>query len=103
INTLLVDTVNGKKLDKPVQIVVRLCDFNATRFDIETNLLMPVKVRCVYKGFESGGMIGVPQAVYAAAKDLGRKDVPMSAAAWQWRPHFVALIEVKPEAVAPKE
>jgi RNA polymerase sigma factor (sigma-70 family) len=101
-NTLLVDTVNGKKLDRPVMIAVRLCDFNATRFDMETNHHMPVKVRCVYKGFESGGMIGVPPAVYAAAKELGRADVPMSPAAWQWRPHFVALIAVKAEAVAPK-
>jgi hypothetical protein len=97
-NTLLVDTVNGKKLDKPVLIGVRLCDFNATRYDIEVNHLMPLKVRCVYKGFESGGMIGIPPAVYDAAKELGREEVPMSPAAWQWRPHFIALIAVKPEA-----
>ncbi|MDB5306479.1 MAG: hypothetical protein JWO38_681 [Gemmataceae bacterium] len=96
--TLLVDTVNGKKLDKPVPIVVRVCDFNATRFDLPTDYLMPYKARCVFKGFESGEMIGVPQGVYDAAKELGRTEVPMSPAQWQWRPYFVAHIAVKPEA-----
>jgi hypothetical protein len=97
-NTLLVDTVNGKKLDRPVPILVRFCDFDRNRFDLETLVVMPVGVRCVYKGFESGTMMGVPQAVSDAARELGRTDVPMSPVAWQWRTHFVALIEVKPEA-----
>jgi hypothetical protein len=58
---------------------------------------MPIGVRCVYKGFESGGTIGVPPAVYDAAKELGREEVPMSPAQWQWRSHFIALIAVKAE------
>jgi len=30
-------------------------------------------------------------------KEPGRTEVPMSPTAWQWRSHFVALIEVKLE------
>jgi hypothetical protein len=98
--TLLVDTVNGRKLDRPVPVVVRAHDFNATRFDLPTAFVLPPRRRCVLKGFESGEMIGVPQAVRDAAKELGREDVPMSpAAAWQWRPYFVALIVVEPKGL----
>lgn len=77
--TLLVDTVNGKKLGKPTAIWVH-------------NLDLPARQRCVLKGYESGEMIGTPPAYLAAAKEEGRKDVFTSQAAWQWHPHFVVLI-----------
>jgi len=88
--TLLVDTVGGKRLATPVAIWV-------------DNLDLPAKRRCVLKGYESGGMIGTPPAVVAAAKERG-KDAGVAQAVWQWRPYFVALIVVEPKGLGvPKE
>lgn len=96
--TLLVDTVDGKKLAKPINLVVRgayIADHNLqpARLDI------PAKQRCVLKGYESGEMIGVAPAVDAAAKEQGWQEVPMSPVPWQWRPYFVALIVVEPKGL----
>jgi RNA polymerase sigma factor (sigma-70 family) len=99
--TFVVDTVNGKKLDKPVPIVIRPHDFNATRFDLPTAYVIRPNCRTVLKGFESGEMIGVPEGVRAAAKELGRSDVPMSPKDWQWRPYFVVYIMFEPKSEAP--
>jgi hypothetical protein len=96
--TVLVDTVNGKKLDKPVAIVVRVRGFDATRFDLPVAYVMPAERRVILKGYESGEMIGVPPGVHEAAKELGRKEVPVSPVPWQWRPHFVAYIISGPKA-----
>jgi len=88
--TLVADTVGGKKLDKSIRIWVN-------------NLELPAKKRCVLKGYESGQMIGTPPAVHEAAKEQGRT-VGDVQAAWQWRPHFVALIVVEPKGLeVPKE
>ena len=88
--TLLVDIVNGRRLEKPVHIWVN-------------NLLLPGEKRCVMKGYESGEMIGKPPAVEAAAKEQG-KPVGHVQAGWQWKPHFVALIVVEPKGLElPKE
>jgi hypothetical protein len=91
-STLLVDTVGGKKLDKPVSIWVE-------------NLELPAKKRCVLKGYELGRMIGTPPAVLAAAKEKGKSIIAVQAA-WQWQPYFVALVVVEPEGLEiqkPKE
>ena len=96
--TLLVDTVDGKKLDKPIPLVIRgavVVDHNLQ----PAGLSLPVKQRCKIKGFESGEMIGVAPAVSAAAKEHGWKDVPMSPVQWQWRPYFVALVVVEPKGL----
>ena len=95
--TLMVDTVNGKKLDQPVPVVVSARAFDRTRYDLPTTFVLPPKQRCILKGFESGGMIGVPSGVREAAKELRRDDVPMSPVDWKWRPYFVALIVVEPK------
>jgi hypothetical protein len=95
--TLLVDTVNGRKLDRPIPVVVRAHAFDRTRFDLPTAFVLPPKQRCILKGFESGEMIGVPSGVRKAAKEMARNDVPMSPVDWQWRPYFVALIVVEPK------
>ncbi len=58
-NSLVVDTVDGKKLDKPLLILVR-------------NVRLPAKTRCILKGYELGAMIGRPGAEYAAYKELGK-------------------------------
>jgi hypothetical protein len=84
--TLLVDTVDGKKLDKPVPILIH-------------NLRdVPAKQRCVLKGYESGGMIGVRRRS-SLYQEQGRTDVNPSPFPWQWRPYFVALIAVEPKGL----
>ena len=93
--TLVVDTVNGQKLDKPITLVIRgavVVDHNLQPARLE----LPAKKRCIFKGFESGEMIGVPPAVAAAAKERGWQEVPMSPKHWQWRSYFVALVVVEP-------
>jgi hypothetical protein len=97
--TFLVERVNGKKLDKPVTILVRVHGFDATRFDLPVGYVMKSDPhRTILKGFESGEMIGVPEGVRAAAKEMGRAEVPVSSKEWQWRPYFVALIISEPKA-----
>jgi hypothetical protein len=85
-HTLVVDTVGGRKLARPVPIWAH-------------NLDLPAGKRCVLKGYESGEMIGTPPAVLAAAREQGRTDVGEGQAAWQWHPHFVALIVVEPKGL----
>lgn len=80
---LVVDTVNGKPLQHPVTVSIK-------------NLSLPEKQRCVFKGYESGEMIGLPPAVIDAANELGKK-VPPIQAGWQWRPHFVVLVVNAPQ------
>ena len=88
--TLIIDTVGGKRLDAPIPMWVQ-------------NLELPAEKRCVLKGYELGEMIGTPPAVIAAAKEQGRSDVGESQAAWQWRPYFVVLIAVEPKGLDVRE
>lgn len=96
--TLLVDTVDGKKLDKPISLVIRGASVVNHNLQL-AGLNLPAKQRCILKGFESGEMIGVPPAVPAAAKEQGWQEVPMSPVQWQWRPYFVALVVVEPKGL----
>jgi len=82
-NTLVVDTVDGNKLDETVMVLVR-------------NLRLPAKTRCILKGYELGAMIGSPPALRQASKEQGQEYVEQSAAAWRWRPYFVPLLVVEP-------
>jgi hypothetical protein len=94
--TLLVDTVDGRKLDKPIPLVVRggvIVNQNIQ----ESVLRFPEDQRFVFKGFETGEMIGVPPAVEIAAQEQGWTEIPVSAAGWSWRPYFVALVAVEPK------
>jgi hypothetical protein len=83
--TLIVNTVNGKRLKKPIPIWIH-------------NLDLPSKTRCVFKGYETGHMIGTPPAVYEAAKEQGR-EVGGGQAAWQWHSFFVVLIVAEPKGL----
>lgn len=85
-NSLVVDMVNGKRLEKSVLILVR-------------NVLLPVKERCILKGFELGEMIGSPPALRDAAEEQGDEYEERSSAAWRWRPYFVVLIAAKPDGL----
>jgi len=81
--TLLVDTVNGKKLSSPVPV------------DLE-NLQdpgLPKGERCVLRGHETGRMIGVPDEV-ARAEHILRPQ-----AGWQFWRTFVVASVVSPNIV----
>ena len=87
---LLVDTVGGKKLDKPIAIT------------IQNISALPAKQRCVFKGYELGKMIGRPPAEYDAAKEQGQDAAELvkgDALTWQWRPYFVVLKVVEPKGL----
>jgi hypothetical protein len=88
-NTMIVDTLNGKKLDKPIQVLIR-------------NVQLPAKQRCVLKGYELGEMIGRPPAEYDAARDRGEDAEELAKrdqTVWRWRPYFVVLIAAKPDGL----
>jgi hypothetical protein len=94
--TVLVDTVDGKKLNNPIALPVRLSDSRGLPLDL------PVKTRCVLKGYELGEMIGRPPAEYALAKERGQDPEELAkrdATAWRWRPYFVALVVVEPKGL----
>src|SRR5262245_1846028 len=88
--SLLVDTVNGKRLARPVSIWVE-------------NLELPVGKRVVLKGYENGSMAGAPPALEQARKDQGevrgKNYAPGSQLNWQWKPYFVALAVVEPKGL----
>ncbi len=94
--TLLVDTVDGEKLEKPIPLLVRgavVANHNLQ----EVSLRLTAGQRFVFRGFETGEMVGVPPAVTIAAQEQGWTEVPQSAAGWHWRPYFVALVAVEPK------
>ncbi len=71
VNTLLVDTLNGKKLERPVAVWI-------------DNVELPGKARYILKGYESGKWIGTPPGVLKAIGGPGQQ------AAWQFSRYFVA-------------
>jgi len=85
-NSLVVDMVNGKRLEKSLLILVR-------------NVRLRVKERCILKGYELGEMIGSPPALREAAEEQGDKYEERSSAVWRWRPYFVVLIAAKPDGL----
>ena len=82
---LVVDTVNDKKLDKPIPVPV-------------SNVRLPEGERCLLKGYELGEMVGQPPAVREAAKEQGI-ELPPSALPWRWQPYFVVLIPLEPKTL----
>jgi len=84
VNTLLVDTVNGKKLDNPIGIWVE---------NVES---LPKNTRCILRGYESGRMIGVPFEV------AEKEHIPLSQAAWQFFRDFIVTSVVEPKGLKKK-
>lgn len=80
ICTLLVDTVNNKKLDSPVTIWIE--DING----------LPEKERCILRGYETGKMIGMPSIPEY-------KNIQLPQFGWQFIRFFVATTVVRPESV----
>ena len=68
ISTLLVDSIKGSKLGKPVAIWLEGVD-------------LPAGERCVLKGFETGRWIGTPEEVIRATGKAPQ-------AAWQFQFYF---------------
>lgn len=94
--TLLVETVDGTKLDTPIPLLIRGGVVVDNQLQ-EQVLRLPAGQHFVFKGFETAEMIGVPPAVRTAALEQGWKEVPVSAAGFQCRPYFVALVVVEPK------
>jgi hypothetical protein len=85
--TLIVDTVNGKRLDQPAPIVVE---------NLNIDNPLPQHGRVVIKGYESGSMIGTPPGAIKAAREAG-KDIARPQAAWQFYRFFVLTSWVHPK------
>lgn len=79
--TLRVDTINGKKLDKPTSIWI-------------DNLDLPPKMRLAIKGYETMRMVGAPPAAEAAAAEAGKPFVPPQLG-WQVQCYFIAIKVLK--------
>ncbi|MDA8078761.1 MAG: hypothetical protein M0Z79_07450 [Nitrospiraceae bacterium] len=79
--TLLVDIVNGKKLESPVSISI----------EIENVDVLPKDTRCILRGYESGKMIGVPNEV------AEKEQIPAPAAVWQFFHYFIVTSIVEPK------
>lgn len=80
-HTLLVDTINGKKLDRPITI------------SIETSGSLPMRKRCVFRGYESGRMVGVPDEVART------ENLPLPQVRWQFHRYFIITSVVQPEGL----
>ncbi len=77
---LLVDTINGYKLDKSVSIQVE-------------NVELPVSGRCVLKGYETGKWTGVPSEVLRATEAKPRQAV------WQFDFYFFVTSVDQPKGL----
>jgi len=85
--TLVVDTVNGKRLAQPMPVVVE---------DLNTENPLPQRGRVIIKGYESGKMIGIPPGAVEAAKEAG-KEIASPQAGWQFYRFFVLTSWVHPK------
>ena len=81
--TLLVDTVHGKKLSSPIGVWVE----NAK------DPGLPKGEKCIIRGYESGEMIGLPEAVAEA------ENMPPPQAMWQFRRYFIITSVVGPKSL----
>jgi len=81
--TLLVDTVNGRKLSSPVGVWVENVKHPG----------LPKGTRCIIRGYESGEMIGLPDAVAEA------ENIPPPQAMWQFRRYFIITSVVEPKSL----
>ena len=78
VRTLLVDTINGYKLDEPVGLGIE-------------NVDLPSRERCVIKGYETGRWIGTPDDVLRAT------GAPAPQAGWKFQFYFVATSVDQPK------
>lgn len=81
VNTLIIDTVDGKKLKEPV------------RLWIENVEALPKDTRCIFRGYESGKMIGVPEELAKA------ENRPLPQSHWHFKRYFIVTTVVKPKTL----
>ena len=82
---LLVDTVNGNKLQKPISIEITNLK----------NCYLPPDTRIIIRGYESGHMVGVPDAVAKA------ENTTVPQVCWRFYRYFIKTSCVNP-SVLPK-
>jgi len=87
--TLLVDSINGKKLDTPIDVGIENVDS------------LPKDKRCILRGYETGQMIGTPPAVEQAAKEDG-KVITLPQAGWKFHRYFIVISVVEPKDLKKK-
>jgi hypothetical protein len=87
--TLLVDALNGKKLETPIDIAIENVDS------------LPKDTRCILRGYEMGQMVGTPPAVEQAAKEEG-KDISQPQAGWKFYRYFIVTSVVEPKDLKKK-
>jgi hypothetical protein len=80
IQTLLVDTISGYKLEEPVGIWIE-------------NVELPPGERCVLKGYETGRWIGTPKEVLRAT------GAPAGQAVWKFQFYFLAKSIDQPKSL----
>jgi hypothetical protein len=76
--TLIVDTVDGMRLDHPARV------------RIENVRILPSGTRCTFRGYESGKWIGVPREVLEATGSPGPQAV------WQFARFFIVVLIDEP-------
>lgn len=87
--TLLVDTINGKKLGRPMDVAIENVDS------------LPKGTRCILRGYEMGQMIGTPPAVEQAAREENRV-ITLPQAGWGFRQYFIVIAVVEPKGLQKK-
>ncbi len=87
--TLLVDRINGKKLDTPIDIGIENVDS------------LPKGTRCILRGYETGKMIGTPPAIEEAAREEVKVDTPPQAG-WKFYRYFIIISVVEPKDLKKK-
>ena len=83
-HVLRVDTVNGEKIPTPIEIVIANTE------------QLPKGIRCILRGYESGGMIGLPDEVAT------REHLPPSQQEWGFSRWFVVTSIVEPKDLKKK-
>jgi hypothetical protein len=81
VRTLLVDTVNGRRLNTPTSIW------------IDNVQELPSDQRCVLRGYETGRMIGLPREVAEA------EGLPLPQTVFQFWRYFLVTSVVKPASL----
>jgi hypothetical protein len=84
----LVDTVNGRKLNKPVSIDVERVSMIDWTNNVDTRSL-PDDQRFIFKGYETLEMMGIPPGIEAAANESGQGVPAIQQGAWRLDYFFV--------------
>jgi hypothetical protein len=90
LSNFKVDTVNGKKLEKPLLMHVGDGRWDGAK-------------RYVFKGYETLIQLGVPDAINEARREAGQPPLPVPGAAFGFHSRFNVLSVVSPKEVKGSE